>query len=221
MATPSDLLPRAPTSPSEASVALPPTDRISTRTRRRTATAGGAAQPALDYGFGPGRVPQTSSSRVDSPPRVPRPRLPLAAAPSASRAPTPIPTVPIPSDHDRAKPLGLPLLGLSTLSESPSTPTADLDALGAAADLRFGDSAARCSHADWEIERLAEPTCYAAIQYILVGRPLALSTEILARFPSHRRCPSSDIQMPILGHPGARWQRPPPYYRRGHCPPRP
>ena len=26
---------------------------------------------------------------------------------------------------------------------------------------------------------------------------------------------------PLLGGPGARWQRPPPYYRRGHCPPRP
>ena len=26
---------------------------------------------------------------------------------------------------------------------------------------------------------------------------------------------------PLLGDPGARWQRPPPYYRRGHCPSRP
>ena len=34
-------------------MALPPTGRISTRTRRRTAAAAGAAQPAVDYGFGP------------------------------------------------------------------------------------------------------------------------------------------------------------------------
>ena len=101
-ATPPDLPPRGPTPPSEASVALRPTGRISTRTRRRTAAAAGAAQPAVDYGFGPGGVPRTPSSRVDPPPRVPRPRLPLAAAPSASRAPTPVPTVPIPSDRDQA-----------------------------------------------------------------------------------------------------------------------
>ena len=75
-ATPPDLPPRAPTPPSEASVALSRTGRISTRTRRRTAAAAGAAQPAVDYGFRPGRVPRTSSSRLDPPPRVSRPRLP-------------------------------------------------------------------------------------------------------------------------------------------------
>ena len=37
-----------------------------------------------------------------------------------SRAPTPVPTVPIPSDRDRAEPLGVPLLGLSTPSDSPT-----------------------------------------------------------------------------------------------------
>ena len=83
-ATPPESPPRAPTPPSEAAVALLPTGRISTRTRRRTAVAAGAVQPAVDYGFGPGRVPRTSSSRVDPPPRVLRPLLPLAAAPSAS-----------------------------------------------------------------------------------------------------------------------------------------
>ena len=149
-ATPPDLLPRAPTPPLEASVALPPTGRISTRTRRRTAAAAGAAQPAVDYGFGPGRVLQTSSSRVDHPPRVSRPRLPFAAAANTARAPTPVPTSPIPSDRDRAEPLGLPLLGLSTPSEPPSAPATDLDALGAAAELHFRGSAARYSPADWE-----------------------------------------------------------------------
>ena len=193
-ATPPDLPPRAPTPPSEASAALPPTGRISTRMRRRTDAAVGAAQPAVDYGFGPGRLPRTSSSWVDPPPRVPRPQLPLAAAPSASRAPTPVPTVPIPSDRDRSEPLGVPPLGLSTPSESPSAPTADLDALGAAAEPHFGDSAARYSHTDWEREKRAELTCYAAIQYILLGRPLALPTELSAHFPSHQRPPFSEIQ---------------------------
>ena len=145
-------------------MALPPTGRISTRTRRRTAAAAGTAQPAVDYGFEPERVPRISSSRVDPPPGVSRPRLPLAATPSTSRAPTPVPTVPIPSDRDRAEPLGLPLFGLSTPSESPSAPATDLDALGAAAELHFGGSAARYSHAEWEREQRAEPTFYAAIQ---------------------------------------------------------
>ena len=36
--------------------------------------------------------------------------------------------------------------------------------------------------------------CFAIIQYILLGRPLAMPTEVLARFPSHQ-CPSfSEIQ---------------------------
>ena len=61
-ATPSELPPRLPTPPSETSVSLPPTGRISTWTRRRTAAAVGAAQPA---GFGPRRVPQTSPSRAN------------------------------------------------------------------------------------------------------------------------------------------------------------
>ena len=163
-AIPSDLPPRASTLPSEASVALPPTGHISTRTCRIPAAAAGAAHPAVDYGFGFGRVPRTSFCRVDPPPRVPRPRLPLAAASSASRAPSPVPMVPIPSDRDRAEPLGLQHLGLSTPSEPSSAPTTDLDNLGAVAELHFGDSAARYSYADWEREQRAEPTCYAAIQ---------------------------------------------------------
>ena len=191
--TPPDVPPRAPTPPSETSAALPPTYRISTRTRRRTAAAAGAAQPAVDYGSGPGRVPQTSSSRIYPPPRVPLLRLPLSAAPSASRAPTPVPTVPIPSDRDRAEPLGVPLLGFSTPSESPSAHTADLDVLGAATELHLCDSAARYSHADWEREQRAEPTRYAAISYILPGRLLALPIETFARFLSHQRPPFSEI----------------------------
>ena len=49
--------PRAPTPPSEGSVALPPTGCISTQTRQRTAVAAGGAQPAVDYGLETGRCP--------------------------------------------------------------------------------------------------------------------------------------------------------------------
>ena len=213
-ATPPDLPPRARTPPPGASVALPPTGRISTRTCRRTAASSGAAQPAVDYGFGPGRVPWTCSSRVDPPPRVLRPRLPLAAALSTSRAPTPVPTVPIPSDRDQTESLGLPLLGLSTSSESPSAAANDLDALGAAAELYFSSSAARYSHADREREQRAEPTCYAAIQYIFLGPVIDLAHRSLSAFPL---TPAP----PILGDPRVPWQRPIPCYRRGHCPLRP
>ena len=71
----------APTPPSGASVALPPSGRMSTRASRRTTAATGAAQPTDDHSFGPGRVTRSSSSRVDPPPRVPGPRPPLAIAP--------------------------------------------------------------------------------------------------------------------------------------------
>ena len=148
-----------------------------------------------------------------TPPRVPRPWLPLAAAPSAPRAPTRVPTVPTPSDRDRAEPLGVPLLGLSTPSESPSAPKADLNALGAAAELHFSESTARYSHADWE-----RATCRVYVlrrHTIHSSRPaVGLAHRSLSAFPL---TPAP----PFLGDPAARWQRPRPYYRRGHCPFRP
>ena len=52
----------------------PFSDRISTRTRRRSATAAGQAPPAVDYGFGPGGPPRPSSRRVTTLPRARRPR---------------------------------------------------------------------------------------------------------------------------------------------------
>ena len=60
--------------------AKPPSDRISTRTRRRTATAAGNAPPAVDYGFGPGGAPRPSARRGNTPSRVPR----LRPAPSTA-----------------------------------------------------------------------------------------------------------------------------------------
>ena len=102
-ATLPELPPLAPTPPSEASVALPPSDLISTRARRKTVAAAGAAHPAVDYGSEPGMVPRSSSFRVDPPPRGPSPRPPLAVVPGPPRTLTPVPTVPIPSDRDRAE----------------------------------------------------------------------------------------------------------------------
>ena len=47
---------------------------FSTRTRRRTAAATGAASRAVDHGFGPGGVPLPPVWRADTTPRAPRPR---------------------------------------------------------------------------------------------------------------------------------------------------
>ena len=143
--------------PASPGVPAPPTvkpspDRISTRTRRCTATAAGTAPPAIDYGFGPVGAPRPSARRVNTPPRVlrPRPAPPTAAAPA--RAPSSVPTVPIPSDRDRTESMETPPLRLTPLlGDTPSAP-ANLDALGDAAELQFDDSVARYSHPDWERE---------------------------------------------------------------------
>ena len=65
--------PASPGSPMPPKV-KPSWDRISTRTRRRTATAASAAPPAVDYGFGPVGAPRPVARRANTPPRVPRPR---------------------------------------------------------------------------------------------------------------------------------------------------
>ena len=71
-------IPTSPGSPAPQTM-TPFLDRISTRTRRRSATAAGKAPPAVDYGFGPGGIPRPSSRRVTTPPRARRPRpLPLS-----------------------------------------------------------------------------------------------------------------------------------------------
>ena len=75
---PTASVPTSPGSPAPQTM-TPFSDRISTRTRRRSATAAGKAPPAVDYGFGPGGIPRPSSRRVTTPPRARRPRpLPLS-----------------------------------------------------------------------------------------------------------------------------------------------
>ena len=123
--------------------ALPPSGRISNRTRQRTAASTGTAMPAVDYyGVGPGGAPRPSARRANTPPRVPRPRPPVAVVTAPALAVSPAPTVPIPSGRDRAEPVGIPLSRLSPSPDVLSATTADLDALGVAAELQFGDSAA-------------------------------------------------------------------------------
>ena len=173
---------------------LPPSGPISTRTRRRTAAAAGAEPPAVDYGFGPGGAPRPSARRTITPPRVPRPRPPLAVATAPAPAASPALTVPIPSGRDRAEPVGTPIVRLSPSPDVPSATTADLDALGAAAESQFGESTARYSHADWAREQQAEPACHAAMRYIALGRPPALPDDFLSCFPSHQRPSFSEIQ---------------------------
>ena len=88
--------PGAPVAP----LPKPFSDRISTRTRRRTATAAGVEPPAVDYGFGPGGAPRPSARRANTPSRVPQPRPdPPTAATTAPAAPS-VPTVLITSDGD-------------------------------------------------------------------------------------------------------------------------
>ena len=156
-------------------------DHISTLMRRRSATAAGKAPPAVDYGFRPGGPPRPSFRRPIAPPRLllllnrrsaratfvrPRPRR---ACVNSSFTPTPSP------------------------GEMPSALTRS-DALGDAADLRFADSVARYSHADWKREQHGEPTCHAAMRYISIGRPSALRPGVLACHPSHKRPSLSEIQ---------------------------
>lgn len=98
--------------------------------------------------------------------------------------------VPIPSDcdsdHDRAEPMGTPL-SLSPTTVISAATMADLDTLGATADLQFSGYAAYYWHAGVVREKQTGPTCHAAMSYIVLGEPAVLPTEILSVFPSHQR----------------------------------
>ena len=89
-------------------------DRISTRTRRRSATAAGKAPPAADYGFGPGGAHRPSSRRVTTPPRVRRLRPTPPAAATPTLADPPVCTVPHPSGTTTQSLMRTPSLPLSS-----------------------------------------------------------------------------------------------------------
>ena len=162
--------------------------------RRRTAAADAAELPVVDYGFGTGGAPRPSPRRANTPARVPRSRPPLAVVATPAPPALPAPMVPIPSGLDCAEPVGTPLLRLPPSADVPSATTADVDALGAAAESHFGDSTARYSHAVWASEQQAEPACHAAMRYIALGRLPPLRDDFLSCFPSHQRPSFSEIQ---------------------------
>ena len=172
----------------------PASDRISTRTRRRTATAAGVEPPAVDYGFGPGGAPRPSPRRTNIAPRVPGPQPGPPTATTLTPATSAVPTVPIPSVRGCAEAVGTPLLRLPTPLGDTSPAPARLDADGDAAEVQFADSVARYSHADWMREQEAEPTCHAAMRYIALGRPSTLPADFLSCYPTHKRPSFSDIQ---------------------------
>ena len=190
--TPSASSPSPPGDPAPPT-ALPPSGRVSTRTRRRTAAAAGVTPRAVDYGLGSGGA-LGHPHGVLTPPRVPRPQQPLAAVTAPAPADSSAPTVPIPSGRDHAELVGTLFLRLPPPPNVPSATTADLDALGTAGELLFGDSAACYSHADWAREEQAEPAYHAATCHIVLGRPPSLPADFLSCFPSHHRPSFSESQ---------------------------
>ena len=146
-AGPAASVPNSPGSPAPQTMTQS-SDNISTRTCRRSATAAGKAPHTVNYGFGLGGGPRTSSMQVTIPPRVPRPRPAPPAATTPALADSPARTVPLLPDHNRAKRLGIPLLRLTrSPGGRPTAPTRS-DALGDDDTMRFADSVARYSHDD-------------------------------------------------------------------------
>ena len=195
-AEPTGQTPHVSTSPGSPppQTMTPFSDRISTRKRRRSATGAGMEHPAVDYRCGPGGAPRPSSRGVTNLPQARRSRLAPPAAATPTLADQPARAVPLPPDHDHAEPMGTPLLRhTSPPGDTPATPTRS-DALDDAAELRFADSAARYSHADWKREQHADPTRNATIRYISIGRPSALPPDVLTCYPSPKRPSLSDIQ---------------------------
>lgn len=92
------------------------------------------------------------------------------------------------------KSMGAPLLGFAPPSGTQSVSTIDLDALGAAVELLFVDSAAPYSRADWEREQQAEPTRQVTKRYIAIGRSPALPPDELSGPHSHQRPSFSEVQ---------------------------
>ena len=90
--------------------------------------------------------------------------------------------------------MGTPTVRLLPSPDAPSTTTADLDALGTAAESQFGDSVAGYSNDEWSREQQAEPLCHTVMLYITLGRPPALPDDFVSCFPSHQRPSFSEIQ---------------------------
>ena len=120
--------------------------------------------------------------RVNISPQDPQPQLPPAVDTTPASAPSSVPTVPIPSGRDRAESTENPVATRPPPRGTLSTATPDLDALGAAAEFQFGESAVCYLLDDWDCEQHAEPMCQATMRHIILGRPLALPTVLLFVF---------------------------------------
>ena len=143
---------------------------------------------------GPAAPPRSSSRQDTTPLRVRRPRLAPPATTTPTLAVPPARTLPLPSDHDHAEPMGTSLLRLTpSPGNTPTAPTR-FNALDDAAELQFTGSVARYSHANWNREQHAEPTCHATIRCISIGRPSALPPDFLASYPSPKCSVLSDIE---------------------------
>ena len=78
--------------------------------------------------------------------------------------------------------MGTPLLRLTPSPGDTSTDTRS-DALGNAAELRFGDSVAHYSHADGKREQHATPTCHAMMRYVSIGQLSVLLCDVFGVLP--------------------------------------
>ena len=112
-----------PSSPSATNVTLTPSGCISTRTRRRTVTAAGAAQPAVNYCSEPGVVSRSSTPHIDTQQHALFPRSRSAVATGPLRAPSSVPTGPISSDCDQVESWSALLFRLPIPSEPPCRST--------------------------------------------------------------------------------------------------
>ena len=157
-----------PLLPSHSQTALPsllPSELVSSRTRRRRATAAGKLQTAVDYGFD--RSDPTPPTVPRPAPTAPKPRPPRGASPAqVTPWPSidPVPTVPIQHTTDAATPAP-PLLGTFS-PEAPrrASTLAALSEMPSPAEIEFLESVERYSHTDRARERHAEPVCDAAIR---------------------------------------------------------
>ena len=153
------------------------------------------------------------SDRAPQKPRLPRRRSPNRLLPGArykgltrsSPRARPRPSLPrLALRHPRqrrslqtASPLGRAGVQQQRLVRHPplsNMASGQAGALSDAAELRFADSVARYSHADWKQEQHAEPTCHPTMRYISIGRPSTLPPDVLACYHSHKLPPISDIQ---------------------------
>ena len=148
----------------------------------------------MDYGF------NRSDPTLRLAPTARKPRPSWSAPPSQVAPETsvdPVPAVPIQQATDAASPA--PHLVGSFLPEEPrrvSTPAA-LPEMPSPAEMELIESVKRFSHTDRVREQRAEPLCYAAIWYLLLGSPSVLPHDFFLHLAPHKRPPLSDVLLTL------------------------